>query len=95
MCIFTIDNYSKCVYYILVTSRKERDIVYPNIDAERARKGLTVNELVKQLGVCRKTYYNWINKGKIPREKLEQLADIFSVSTDYLLGLTNPYGKVS
>lgn len=69
--------------------------MYPNIEAERARHGLTVDEVVKELGVCRKTYYNWIKKGKIPREKLEKLADMFSVSTDYLLGLTNPYSKVS
>lgn len=67
--------------------------MYPNIDAERARKGLTVNALVKELGVCRKTYYNWIAKGKIPRDKLERLADIFNVSTDYLLGLTDQYGQ--
>ena len=63
--------------------------MYPNIDAERARYGLTVTALAKKLGVCRKTYYNWISNGKIPKDKLEQLADIFDVSTDYLLGLAN------
>lgn len=58
---------------------------YPNIEAERARKGMTVNDLTSALGVTRKTYYNWINKGKIPQSKLEIMADLFDVSTDHLL----------
>lgn len=62
--------------------------MYPNIDAERARKGLTVSKLVKELGVCRKTYYNWITNGKIPKSKINQMADLFGVSADYLLGLS-------
>ena len=61
---------------------------YPNIDAERARNGLTKEELSNTLGVSRKTYYNWLNKGKIPQEKLERMAKIFNVSVDYLLGRT-------
>ncbi|MCM1286644.1 MAG: helix-turn-helix domain-containing protein [Bacteroides sp.] len=62
--------------------------MYPNIDAERARKGLTVGDLVGILGVCRKTYYNWISNGKIPKSKINQMADLFGVSADYLLGLS-------
>lgn len=59
---------------------------YPNIEAERARNGLTVESLTKKLNVCRKTYYNWINCGKIPPSKLEEMAELFGVSTDYLFG---------
>lgn len=59
--------------------------MYPNIDAERARKGLSVEALTKKLGVCRKTYYNWLSNGKIPQSKLELMANIFNVSVDYLL----------
>ena len=58
---------------------------YPNIDAERARNGITISELSSMLGVTRKTYYNWITNGNIPQSKLEKMADLFSVSTDYLL----------
>jgi len=61
---------------------------YPNIDAERARKGLTVSSLTNLLGVNRKTYYNWLSKGVIPQSKLNAMADIFNVSVDYLLGRT-------
>lgn len=58
---------------------------YPNIEAERARKGIAIEELAVYLGVSRKTYYNWCVKGKIPQEKIEMLADLFDTSVDYLL----------
>ena len=61
---------------------------YPNIEAERARRGLSKDEFSKMLGVSRKTYYNWVAKGKIPQNKLELMADIFGTSTEYLLGKT-------
>lgn len=62
--------------------------LYPNIDAERARMGLTVEELASKLEVTRRTYYNWISKGEIPQEKLEIMSDLFNVSINYLLGLS-------
>lgn len=62
---------------------------YPNIDAERARKGLTKTNLAKILNINRKTYYNWVSKGEIPQNKLEEMAELFDVSVDYLLGRTN------
>lgn len=58
---------------------------YPNIDAERARAGLSLEQLTAALGVTRKTYYNWVAKGAIPQSKLEMMSDIFRVSIDYLL----------
>lgn len=59
--------------------------LYPNIDAERARLGLTVGELTEKLGVTRKTYYNWLANGKIPQNKLVLMADLFKVSVGYLI----------
>jgi len=59
--------------------------MYPNIEAERARKGLSQEELAEMLGVTRKTYYNWLVKGRIPQSKLVRMADIFEVSVEYLL----------
>lgn len=58
---------------------------YPNIDAERARRRMTVQELTDFLGVTRKTYYNWCRVGKIPQSKLVKMADLFNTSIDYLL----------
>lgn len=65
-----------------------KKLVYPNIEAERARNGLTIEELSTLLGVTRKTYYNWVSKGKIPQPKIELMSDIFNKSSDYLLGIS-------
>lgn len=61
---------------------------YPNIEAERARAGMTQDELCSQLHIARKTYYNWVVRGRIPISKVERLANILDVSADYLLGTT-------
>lgn len=59
---------------------------YPNIDAERARKGMTKEALAERLGISRKTLYNWVSNGEIPQSALENMADIFGCTVDYLLG---------
>lgn len=63
---------------------------YENIEAERARLGMSKQELADRLGVSRKTYFNW-QKGKseISVSKLNNLCDLFCVTADYLLGRTN------
>ena len=58
---------------------------YPNINAERARMGLSWGQLAGILGVTRKTLYNWATKGCIPQNALIQMEDIFGCSIDYLL----------
>lgn len=64
-----------------------KKLTYPNIEAERARNGYTIEELSNMLGVTRKTYYNWVSAGKIPQPKIELMSDIFHKSIDYLLGV--------
>lgn len=59
---------------------------YPNISAERVRRGLSKDDLARVMGVSRKTIHNWENAGRIPSAALLRLADFFGVSTDYLLG---------
>lgn len=69
---------------------------YPNIEAERARLGLSQDDLSEKLGTTRKTYYNWTSSGNIPVQTLSDLADMFDCSVDYLLGRTRnpmPYPK--
>ena len=61
-------------------------MLYPNIAAERARNGMTIEEMAAKLNVTRKTVYNWVTAGKIPSDKLEMMADLFGCSVDYLLG---------
>lgn len=60
-------------------------MLYPNINAERSRNGMTNEHLAAELGVTRKTLYNWMISGNIPQSKLEQMASIFNCSIDYLL----------
>lgn len=60
-------------------------MLYPNIDAERARRGMSCKKLAEVLGVTRKTLYNWVNKGNIPQNKLENMAELFDCTIDYLL----------
>lgn len=59
---------------------------YPNIEAERARKGFSNDSLAKALGVSRKTLFNWMDKGNIPVSALIKMSDIFGCTVDYLLG---------
>lgn len=65
-------------------------MTYPNINAERSRNQLTMEELATKLGVTRKTLYNWMESGNIPQSKLELMADLFHCSIDYLLGRATP-----
>jgi transcriptional regulator with XRE-family HTH domain len=57
-----------------------------SIEAERARNGLSKDELAKKLGVSIKTYYNWINEETdMPISKLVTLARLFGTDIDYLI----------
>ncbi len=61
---------------------------YPNIEAERARLGITKSELSNQIGVTPKTLTNWQNgKTPIPTAALIAMRKLFNCTIDYLLGL--------
>lgn len=66
-------------------------MLYPNIEAERARAGMSKEGLANALGVSRKTLHNWVSFGKIPQSALEKMASIFACSVDYLLGGKQQY----
>ena len=64
-------------------------MTFPNIEAERARSGMTKAGMAAAIGVTTDTVKNWQNgRTEIPASKLVALADIFGVTTDYLLGRT-------
>ena len=63
------------------------DIVFDNIRAECARNRITIEELAEQLGIERKTFYNWENKKDFPVSMPKKMADIFGITTDKLLGI--------
>ena len=59
-----------------------------NLEAERARHNMTREALASHLQVSAKTYYNWVQENTdIPSSKLKELAKLFGVSVDYLIGI--------
>ena len=64
-----------------------------NLKQARKNKGMTQTEVAKALGINQNTYSYWENgKTKIDNESLAKLSDLFEVSIDYLLGISNSYG---
>ena len=57
---------------------------------ERARVNMTVEEMCDSVNIPRQTYYNMKNTGfkSLRASDLIALADLFGVTTDYLLGRT-------
>lgn len=61
--------------------------MYKNIDAEIARRGMSLESFADKLGVTRKTFYNWQATGKIPATQLIKIAKMFNCS------ITQPKSK--
>ena len=56
----------------------------------RNKSGFTQNEIANKLGVSSQTILNWENGIYEPKiNQLIQLADMFNVSVDYLIGRKN------
>ena len=75
-------------------SRKgAREMKYPNIEAERARAGLSKKAVAEHIGVNVRTYQNWqAGRSCIPSDKLCALCDLLNCSADYLLGRVDGRG---
>ena len=55
--------------------------------------GITKNKLLKDLGLNKNSFVNWIDRGNVPSgDVLALIADYFHVTTDYLLGRTDIKG---
>ncbi len=58
-----------------------------NLKQARKAKGLTQTEVAKIIGITQNGYSYWeTGKSKIDNEQLKKLAELFDVSTDYLIG---------
>lgn len=61
-------------------------ILADKITEERKKNGWSQEELADQLGVSRQAVSKWESAGSVPDlQRIIQLADLFGVSTDYLL----------
>lgn len=68
--------------------------MFPNIDAERARMGLSRAALAAMLGVSYSTMKNWMRgTTDIPASKITEMSKLFHCTTDYLLGLNTGQNK--
>lgn len=56
-----------------------------NIEAERARNGLTKTKLAEILGISLPTYNAYISGSSIPSDVLDKMANMFGTTSDYLL----------
>lgn len=66
-------------------------ITFERIKELAKKQGLSINSLEEKLGYSRNTIYA-LKRNQPGSEKLQQIADYFNVSTDYLLGRTdNPH----
>ena len=56
----------------------------------RRRKNITLDELAEKIGYTKSTLSRYENEKRVPNiEFINQVADFFNVSTDYLLGRTD------
>lgn len=63
-------------------------MVADRIKSLRAQRGLTQTELSKQLGITRSSVNAWEMGISVPSTQyIVELAGIFGISTDYLLGV--------
>jgi transcriptional regulator with XRE-family HTH domain len=61
---------------------------YPNIEAERIKRGITKEEFAAEIGVTKRTVRNWQSGDtELPVSKLLRICNILGCRSDYLLGL--------
>lgn len=56
-----------------------------NIEAERARAGMTKAEVCENLDISQSTYNRYLRGTSIPSDVLVAMAELFGCTTDYLL----------
>lgn len=75
----------------VTTTKDTRSALGERLEALCADHDLTLTELAERLEVNRTTLYHWRSGRHLPSAivTLAMLADIFGVSTDWLLGRTD------
>lgn len=58
--------------------------MYPNLQAEQARQGMTNMQVADKLGIARPTYENKKKTGRFTVEECKRLCEMFHSSFDYL-----------
>lgn len=66
-------------------SRARADNIFNNIRNECAEKGKSISALAAQIGIGRKTFYYWQEKGDLPLSAVSKIADILGIPMERLL----------
>ncbi len=75
-------------WYTIINMIDVIDVFANRLKDLRTDKGLSLNQLAKDLGIVESSLSRWERKLRAPNiESLVLLAQYFEVSTDYLLGL--------
>lgn len=64
-------------------------IKFDNIRAEIARKGWTIEQFCRKIGISKGTFYSWEEKGDFPLSYVIKMSSLFGKSIDYLIGIEN------
>lgn len=63
-------------------------VTFERIKELAKKQGLSLNQLEEKLGYSKNTLYS-LKRQKVSTDRLQEIADFFQVSLDYLLGRTN------
>ena len=75
----------------MVIGMAQRNSVSARLQCLRRKKGLSQAELATQIFVSREAVRDWeLKKSEPSCEALIQLSDFYQVSTDYILGISQP-----
>ena len=61
-----------------------KEIKYPNLEAERARRGITYEDLASELGLSRVTLWSKITSGRFNVDECRHLCELFHKKFEYL-----------
>lgn len=77
-------------YFLSCSGKADKSMLltFDRIKELARKQGISINKLEENLGYSRNTIYN-LKSSKPSAERLQQIADYFNVSTDYLLGRTD------
>ncbi|EGF06271.1 Helix-turn-helix domain protein [Streptococcus sanguinis] len=63
-------------------------LTFERIKELAKKRGLSLNQVEEKLGYSKNTLYS-LKRQKVSSDRLQEIADYFGVSTDYLLGRTD------
>ena len=63
-------------------------LTFERIKELAKKRGLSLNKVEEKLGYSKNTLYS-LKRQKVSSDRLQEIADYFGVSTDYLLGRTD------